>query len=107
VEGWLKGLIAAACFAVFTLGPTMAGEYSTRDLANELLASRVCGLQFDQVLFTKAIAAIMTDTGHPRETVTAQARQLADDIEERLGTAHGITKAALCAELRAQRPVFE
>jgi hypothetical protein len=49
----------------------------------------------------------MTDTGHPRETVTAQARQLADDIEGRLDTENGTTKASLCAKLRAQRPIFE
>lgn len=107
MEGWLKGLVAAASVALVALGPTMAGAYSTRDLADELLASRVCGLHLDQGLFTKAVAAIMSDTGHPRETVTAQARQLADDIEERLDTANGITKAALCSKLRAQRPIFD
>lgn len=100
----MRGIVAAL---MFLAGVEVANAYSTRDLADELLASRVCGLSFDSSAFTVAIVAIMKDTGLPRETVTAQARQLADDIQERLDTVNGPTQAAMCQKLRSRRPVFE
>lgn len=100
-------MVAAVVSLMLTTRQAMTGDFSTRDLANELLASRVCNLRFDQSVFTTAIMDIMAETGLPRETVTAQARQLADYIEEHLDTEEGITKASLCTKLRARRPVFE